>query len=114
MDEPLGVRAGLRHAARRGATPGGLTLNGTADIPRGLSMGSVLPAGTAQPGLPPAEVYGPAVFLTNYRELPLSERRMVLYTYSATDVSPADPCNKMSCHPSTLGAAARQNPQLNA
>jgi hypothetical protein len=25
VDEPLGVRAGLRHAVRRGATPGGLT-----------------------------------------------------------------------------------------
>src|SRR5438552_4104865 len=57
--------------------------------------GSVLPAGTAQPDLPPAEVYGPAVILTNHREFPLSERRMVLYTYSAPDVSPADPCNKM-------------------
>jgi hypothetical protein len=58
--------------------------------------GSVLPAATAQPDLPPAEVYGPAVFLTNHREVPLSERRMVLYTYSAPDVSPADPCNKMA------------------
>ena len=33
--------------------------------------------------LPLAEVYGPAVILTNHREFPLSERRMVLYTYSA-------------------------------
>jgi hypothetical protein len=41
-------------------------------------------------------LYGPAVILTNHRELPLSERRMVLYTYSAPDVSPADPCNKMA------------------
>src|SRR5438094_1613401 len=57
--------------------------------------GSVLPAGTAQPDLPPAEVYGPAVILTSHREVPLSERRMVLYTYSAPDVIPADPCNKM-------------------
>src|SRR5882724_8119904 len=58
--------------------------------------GSVLPSGTAQPDLPLAEVYGPAVILTNHREVPLSERRMVLYTYSAPDVSPADPCNKMT------------------
>src|SRR6266478_6686024 len=58
--------------------------------------GSVLPSGTAQPDLPLAEVYGPAVILTNHREVPLSERRMVLYTYSAPDVSPADPCNKMA------------------
>jgi hypothetical protein len=43
-----------------------------------------------------AEVYGPAVILTNHREVPLSERRMVLYTYSAPDVSPADPCNKVA------------------
>src|SRR6266404_2067124 len=57
--------------------------------------GSVLPSGTAQPDLPLAEVYGPVVILTNHREVPLSERRMVLYTYSAPDVSPADPCNKM-------------------
>src|SRR5437588_10772093 len=57
--------------------------------------GSVLPSGTAQPDLPLAEVYGPAVILTNHRESPLSEGRMVLYTYSAPDVSPADPCNKM-------------------
>src|SRR5439155_9200379 len=56
---------------------------------------SVLPSGTAQPDLPLAEVYGPAVILTSHREVPLSERRMVLYTYSAPDVSPADPCNKM-------------------
>src|SRR5258708_39049203 len=34
--------------------------------------GSVLPSGTAQPDLPLAEVYGPAVILTNHRELPLS------------------------------------------
>src|SRR6266436_8397663 len=39
--------------------------------------GSVLPSGTAQPDLPPAEVYGPAVILTSHREVPLSERRMV-------------------------------------
>src|ERR1700747_181875 len=58
--------------------------------------GSVLPSGTAQPDLPLAEVYGPAVIRTNHREVPLSERRIVLYTYSAPDVSPADPCNKMS------------------
>src|SRR5438132_1652998 len=58
--------------------------------------GSILLSGTAQPDLPLAEVYGPAVILTNHREVPLSERRMVLYTYSAPDVSPADPCNKMS------------------
>jgi len=58
-------------------------------------MGSVLQSGTAQPDLPLAEVCGPAVILTSHREVPLSERRMVLYTYSAPDVSPADPCNKM-------------------
>jgi len=57
--------------------------------------GSVLPSGTAQPDLPLAEGYGPAVILTNHREVSLSERRMVLYTYSAPDVSPADPCNKV-------------------
>src|SRR3954452_1157103 len=34
--------------------------------------GSVLPSGTAQPDLPLAEVYGPAVILTSHRELPLS------------------------------------------
>src|SRR5260370_26036940 len=60
--------------------------------------GSVLPAGTAQPDLPPAEVYGPAVILTNHRELPLSEGRMVLHATRATGVRPADPCNKVpSC-----------------
>src|SRR5207253_7915784 len=32
--------------------------------------GSVLPSGTAQPDLPLAEVYGPAVILTNHREVP--------------------------------------------
>ncbi len=35
--------------------------------------GSVLPSGTAQPDLPLAEVYGPAVILTDHREVPLSE-----------------------------------------
>src|SRR5438552_5398802 len=35
--------------------------------------GSVLPAGTVQPDLPLAEVYGPAVILTDHREVPLSE-----------------------------------------
>src|SRR4029077_12113743 len=67
--------------------------------------GSVLPSGTAQPDLPLAEVYGPALILTNHREAPLSERRIVLYTYSAPDVSPADPCNKMPpCR--TIGTAS--------
>ena len=56
--------------------------------------------------LPLAEVYGPAVILTNHREVPLSERRMVLYTYSAPDVSPADPCNKMARRRSGYLAAA--------
>src|SRR6267378_240158 len=58
--------------------------------------GRVLPAGTAQPDLPPAEVYGPAVILTNHRELPLSEGRMVLHATRAPGVRPADPCNKVS------------------
>src|SRR5438445_11284881 len=31
------------------------------------------PSGTAQPDLPLAEVYGPAVILTDHREVPLSE-----------------------------------------
>ena len=39
---------------------------------------------------------GLRVILTNHREVPLSEGRMVLYTYSAPHVSPADPCNKMA------------------
>src|SRR5437868_1588316 len=36
-------------------------------------MGSVLQSGTAQPDLPLAEVCGPAVILTDHREVPLSE-----------------------------------------
>ncbi len=52
-------------------------------------MGSVLQSGTAQPDLPLAEVYGPAVILTNRREVSLSERRMVLYTYSAPRRQPS-------------------------
>jgi len=39
--------------------------------------------------LPLAEVYGPAVILTNHREVPLSEGRMVLYTYSAPRRQPS-------------------------
>src|SRR5207253_7365247 len=34
--------------------------------------GSILLSGTAQPDLPLAEVYGPAVILTNHREVLLS------------------------------------------
>src|SRR5258708_1798481 len=49
--------------------------------------------------------YGPAAILTTHRELPLSERRMVLYTYSAPDVSPADPCNKMQVGDRVLAMA---------
>src|SRR5207245_11368282 len=41
--------------------------------------GSVLPSVTAQPYLPLAEVCGPSVILTSHREIPLSERRMVLH-----------------------------------
>src|SRR5438067_13644888 len=41
--------------------------------------GSVLLSGTAQPDLPLAEVYGPAVILTSHREVPLSKARMVLH-----------------------------------
>src|SRR5205823_13158023 len=47
--------------------------------PEDYGWGSVLPSGTAQPDLPPAEVYGPAVILTSHREVPLSEGRMVLH-----------------------------------
>src|SRR2546425_515490 len=50
--------------------------------------GSVLPSGTAQPDLPLAEVYGPAVILTNHREVPLSEG-WILYTYSAPRRQPS-------------------------
>ena len=57
--------------------------------------------------MPLAEVYGPAVILTDHREVPLSERRMVLYTYSAPDVSPADPCNKMRPSPKCYAVASR-------
>jgi len=56
-------------------------------------MGSVLPSGTAQPDLPPAEVCRAAVILTNHREV--RSTKDALYTYSAPDVSPADTCNKM-------------------
>ena len=38
-----------------------------------MDAGSVLPSGAAQPDLPLAEVYGPAVILTDHREVPLSE-----------------------------------------
>ena len=58
--------------------------------------GSVLPSGTAQPDLPLAEVYGPAVILTSHREVPLSEERMVLYPNPPKTISPDDPCNNVA------------------
>jgi len=62
--------------------------------------------------LPLAEVYGPAVILTNHREVPLSERRIVLYTCSAPDVGPADPCNKMPGRRDQSGRIFLKNDRL--
>ena len=61
--------------------------------------GSTLPSrGTAQPVFPPVEAgehQRPAT-----REIPLTERRMVLYATRPKTLSPADPCNKVPAHQS--------------
>src|SRR5207253_5804650 len=60
-----------------------------------VDAGSILPSGTAQPDLPPVEAGGeqprPAT-----RQIPLTERRMVLYATRLKTLSPADPCNKVT------------------
>src|SRR5438477_11742025 len=63
-----------------------------------VDAGSTLPSGgTAQPDLPPIEAWGREQPRPATREIPLTERRMVLYATRPKTLSPADPCNKVAC-----------------
>src|SRR5438105_4984931 len=52
--------------------------------------GSTLPSGTAQPDLRPYRLGGTAIFRPATCEIPLTERRMVLYATRPKTLSPAD------------------------
>src|SRR5271154_4141750 len=59
----------------------------------GYGWGSTLPSGTAQPDLPPVEAWGGE---QPTRQIPLTQRRMVLYATQPKTLCPADPCNKVA------------------
>jgi hypothetical protein len=73
--------------------------------------GSTLPSGTAQPDLPPVEAWGESNLRPATREIPVAERRMVLYATQPKTLSPADPCNKVSwCASSPKDPVITQSP----